>query len=122
MKRLALTLALLCLSLPALAQGSPTFGSPQFVVQAFNYKNITTDATFAAIKSGPGVLGRICINNPAATETITIFDSLTGTGTKLATITLASTTLGCFQYDANFHTGLSIITATAAGDITVLWQ
>jgi hypothetical protein len=98
------------------------FGSPQPVFTAYLFKNITTDATFAALKSGPGVLHTICVNTPAATETITVYDSLTATGTKIATLTEFASTNPCLTYDANFTTGLTIVTATAAGDITVTWQ
>lgn len=109
---------LLCSS--ALA-GLPDFGAPVYAIPAYAYKNLTTDATFAAIKSGPGILHTICVNTPAATETITIYDSLTATGTKIATLTSFASAPGCFLYDANFTVGLTIVTATAAGDITISW-
>jgi hypothetical protein len=115
-----LLVTLIGLNLPAFA-ALPDFGAPTYAVSAYNYKNITTDATFAAIKSGAGILHTICINTPAATETITVYDSLTATGTKIATITLYASTNPCFTYDANFTTGLTIVTATAAGDLTVSW-
>lgn len=95
-----------------------TFGSPQLVITAYKYTNITTDAT-TTIKSGGGILHTICINNPTATETITLYDNTVASGTKIGTITLAATTQGCFVYDINFATGLTIVTAVAASDITV---
>lgn len=97
-----------------------TFGNPQASVLAYAYNNITTDAT-TQVKSNPGLLHTICINTPAATETITIYDSLTGSGTKIGTVTLTAASNGCITYDVNFRIGLTIVTAVAAGDITVAY-
>ena len=101
----------------ALAQ---TFGSPQLVITAYNYKHITTDAT-TTVKSGSGILHTICINTPAATEMITAYDNTAGSGTIIGVITLYASTNPCFTYDINFTTGLTLVTATAAGDITVAY-
>lgn len=97
-------------------------GSAAIPCVAYQYKNITTDATFAAIKSGPGILHTICVNTPAATEAIQVYDALTATGLTIAKITSFASLPGCFTYDASFTIGLTIVTATAAGDITVSWQ
>lgn len=83
------------------------------------YKNITGDAT-AAIKSGGGILHNITLNNPVATETITIYDNTTNSGTKIGTITIpASPVPVTLNYDVAYNTGLTIVTATATSDITV---
>lgn len=113
-------LCLLWLPLRAWA-ALPDFGAPVYAIPAYGYKNITTDATFAAVKSGAGILHTICVNTPAATETITVYDNTAASGTKIASLTSFASVGGCFLYDANFTTGLTIVTATAAGDITVTW-
>jgi hypothetical protein len=110
MKRLALFLCLL-LSTPATAQDS-------FV---FSYSNITTDKT-TTLKSTPGYLHTVCVNTPAATGTITIYDNTSAAGTKVGTITSYASVPGCFTYDVAFWTGLTIVTATAAPDITVTFR
>lgn len=111
-------LALGSFFLPAQAQ---VFGSPQLVITAYKYLNITTDAT-TVVKASPGILHTICINTPAATETLTLYDNATaGTGTKLGTITSFASTNPCFAYDIAFTNGLTIVSATAAGDITVAY-
>lgn len=117
MKRLALALLLLGLSLPAAAQISP----PTWIGAAYNYKHITADAT-TTVFSGPGVLGAICVNTTAATETITIYDNTAGSGTVVGIITLGSASGGCYAYNSYLATGLTIVTATAAGDLTVVWH
>lgn len=118
MKRLALaTILLLGLAFPAPAQISP----PTWIGAAYNFLNITTDAT-TTVFSGPGVLGAICINTTAATETITIYNNTAASGTKVGTITLASASGGCFAYNTYLSLGLTIVTATAAGDLTVIWH
>lgn len=95
-----------------------TFGSPQAVITAYRYLNITGQAT-TTVKSGGGILHTICINTPAATETITIYDNTAASGTKIGTITVFASTNPCLTYDVNFTTGLTIVTATASSDLTV---
>jgi hypothetical protein len=87
----------------------------------YSYQNITTDRT-TTLKSVPGYLHAICVNTPAATGTITIYDSATASGTKIATITSYASTNSCFTYDVAFWTGLTIVTAVAAQDITVSFR
>lgn len=113
---LALTL-LLGLGASALAQISP----PAWIAAAYAFLNITTDTT-TTVFSGPGVLGAVCVNSTAATETITIYNNTSATGTKVGTITLGSSSGGCIQYNAYLNLGLTIVTATAAGDLTIMWH
>lgn len=87
----------------------------------FSYQNITTDAT-TTVKTGAGYLHTICINTPAATGTVTIYDNTAGSGTKIGAITSFASVGGCFTYDVAFWTGLTIVTATAAPDITVSFR
>lgn len=87
----------------------------------FSYQNITTDAT-TAIKAGPGYLHTVCINTPAATGTVTIYDNTAASGTKIGTITSFASVGGCFTYDVAFWTGLTVVTATATPDITVSFR
>jgi hypothetical protein len=87
-----------------------------------NYTNITGQAT-ATLKPGPGFLQSVCFNKPVATEVITIFDSLAGSGTTIATITIPSSPMPvCLPYNVSFNVGLTVVTATASSDITVSWQ
>jgi hypothetical protein len=87
----------------------------------FSYKNITTDTT-TTLKSGSGYLHTVCVNTPAATGTVTIYDNTAGSGTKIGAITSFASVPGCFTYDVAFWTGLTIVTATAAPDITVSFR
>lgn len=89
--------------------------------QTFQYANITTDTT-TALKSGPGYLHTVCVNTPAATGTITIYDNTAGSGTKIGAITSFASTVGCQTYDVAFWIGLTIVTATATPDITVTFR
>lgn len=95
-----------------------TFGSPQQTISVYKYKNITDQST-TTVKSGSGILHTICVNTPAATEIITIYDNTAGSGTKIGTATIYASTNPCLTYDVNFATGLTIVTATASSDITV---
>jgi ABC-type arginine transport system permease subunit len=109
--RFAILLGLLLAIAPAAAQAP----------QSFQYQNITTETT-TVVKSTPGVLHSICVNTPAATGTITIYDNTAGSGTKIGTITSYASLPKCFTYDVAFWTGLTIVTATAAPDVTVSWR
>lgn len=89
-----------------------------------SYLNIPApDNATHLVKSGAGVLTIVCINTAAATETITIYDSLTATGTKIGTITTYASDPRCFPYNTNFLTGLTVVTGTTTGDdITIGYQ
>lgn len=82
----------------------------------YQFLNISTGTT-TTVKSGTGVLHSITINTTAA-ATITIYDSLTGTGTKIGTIAASPAIGSTFSYDCAFSTGLTIVTA-GTSDITV---
>jgi hypothetical protein len=93
------------------------------VIGGFNSKNITLAApTTTVVKTGAGILHSITFNKPLATAVITIYDNTAASGTILGIITIPAnpqpTTL---VYDLNFTTGLTIVTATAASDITVTY-
>ena len=93
-------------------------GPPSFTLQQFNYSHITTTTT-TTLKSTNGVLHTICVNTVAATGTITVYDNTSAATPIIAVISAG--TFGCVQYDVVFNTGLTIVTATAAGDLTVSW-
>lgn len=89
--------------------------------QQYNYTNISTATTTAAIKTGSGLLKAIVINSIGATATITVYDSLTGSGTKIASIS-GTLALGDIQYGVLFTTGLSVVTTGGTPpDITLVW-
>lgn len=86
------------------------------------YNNITT-ATTTNVKSGKGNLHGLTFNTQVAGATVTLYDSTTGSGTKIGTITLPATVGEPFTlpYDVAFTTGLTIVTS-AATDITVAYR
>lgn len=87
-----------------------------------NYLNITGDAT-TLVKNGTGVLYSLTLNNPTATEVITIYDGLTTSGTKIGTITIPASPMPVtLAYNTTFNVGLTIVTATATSDITVNYR
>jgi hypothetical protein len=88
-------------------------------MQAFNYKNITTNAT-TTVKSGQGMLHMITINK-TANGTITVYDNTTAGAPIIATIDVSPVIGSTFVYDVAFTTGLTIVNA-ATGDITVSYS
>ena len=91
------------------------------VIGGYNYVNITAAApTTTTIKTGTGVLHTITFNKPVATGVVTVYDNTAGSGTAIATITIPASPMPVtLVYDATFTVGLTIVSATAAQDITV---
>lgn len=91
------------------------------VLGGWNYQNITLAApTTTVVKSAEGILHAITFNGPAATGVVTIYDNTSATGTKIGTITIPSSPVPVtVLFDVHFKTGLTIVTATAASDLTV---
>ena len=92
----------------------------------YSYTGITAAApTTTVVKNGAGTLHAIIINQAVATGVITVYDNNAGSGTKIATITQPAVVLSTsyvLLYDVSFATGCTIVTATAAQDITVCWR
>lgn len=92
------------------------------VTTEYTLLNLVANATSNAIKTGAGVLHAITINTKGITNTATVYDALTATGTKIATI---DTTLGqaTLIFDGIFATGLTIVIAGGTpADITVTYR
>lgn len=86
----------------------------------YSYANIVLAApTTTTVKSAPGFLHSITFNKPVATGTVVLYDALSAT-TAFASITIpASPYPVTLTYDIAFTTGLTIVTDTAAQDITI---
>lgn len=85
----------------------------------YSFLGITGQAT-TLVKTGAGILHTITFNKPTATAVITVYDALSATSTKIATITVPSSPMPVtLTYDASFSVGLTVVTGTADSDITV---
>lgn len=84
-------------------------------------KNITTEST-TLIKTGPGFLFSIVFNTPVATGTVEYDDALTNTNSLGIVTTGTAVTPFTLAINAEFTTGLSITTGTAAQNITVIYR
>lgn len=91
------------------------------VIPGYSFLNITAAApTTTTVRTGSGVLHCITFNKPVATGTVTIYDNTAASGTIIGTITVpASPQPVTVFYDCAFSTGLTIVTGTAAQDLTV---
>jgi hypothetical protein len=88
---------------------------------ATQYRNISTNAS-TQVKTGPGVLHLVAVNNIGTAETLTIFDNTSCTGTTIAALSAVSgpESIG---YDVQFFTGLCVTSAgTTAGNFTISFQ
>ena len=90
------------------------------------YSNFTGTTAGALIKTGEGVLYGITFNKPVATGVITLYDGTSTGGTVIGTITIPSSPLP-FNWGPNnggfyYQTGLYIVIATAAQDLTVSYR
>jgi hypothetical protein len=92
------------------------------VEHRYKYTNITT-LTTTVVESAPGLLHAIVINKPVASAVITLYDNTVAAGTIIGTITLPGVLVqqGPYYalYDAQLLVGLTIVTGTAACDLTV---
>jgi len=88
-----------------------------------SFSHITTNTT-TTVKSGAGVLRRIVINTRGGiTNTLTIYDNTSGSGTTIGIIDTGNGVSGNFEYGVSFSTGLTIVTANGtAADITVIYE
>lgn len=114
-------------TLATLISGEDQVNNCLKVEERFSYNNIVLAApTTTVVKAASGFLHSITINTPAATGVITIYDNTAGSGTKIGTITMPATLLSdgprTAIFDVLFATGLTIVTATAAQDITVSYR
>lgn len=85
--------------------------------------NITSNTT-TICKLGAGTLHRIVQNKAGGnTNTITIYDNTSAGGTIIGTIVNTAGSMGNIEYDIDFYTGLTIVTATGtAGDLTIVYD
>lgn len=92
---------------------------PSQVYSSNSYARITTNTT-TTVKSGAGTLASITIGTSGASaNTITIYDSLAGSGTVISLVN-GTMSPGTLAYNVAFGTGLTIVTATGTcADITV---
>lgn len=92
-------------------------------------KNSTSRINTAAttqVKAGSGVLHAVICGTPVASASITIYDSLTASGTVLLATVLPATLVGegpnsTASVDIAFTTGLTIATVGTA-DWTIVWR
>ena len=106
----------------------------QDIIDRLNFTYVNVGNTFdnivgastTQVKTGPGTLHSIIINNAVLSGTVTIYDNTASSGTKIATITLPVLSLTASQiqlnYNCSFSTGLRVVTTGANLDITVIYD
>jgi hypothetical protein len=111
------------ISVQGIASMTPIITNNQAAITGgFSYSNITTDTT-TVVKTGAGTLHSVVLNNPVATEVITIYDNTSAVAPKIGTITVPTSPQPVtLIYDVAFTTGLTVVTATAVSDITVCYK
>ncbi len=90
---------------------------------ASSYAHLNSTGT-TTIKSGAGILRRVVVNTRGGiTNTLTIYDNTSGSGTVIAAIDTVNGVLGHFEYNVAFSTGLTVVNATGtSADITVIYE
>lgn len=85
---------------------------------------ITNATADLAIKARPGYVKQIVISNVTVAGTLTLYDSLTETGTILFQVTLAISNVPIVvPLEGNFGTGLFCgFDGTLAGRVAVSWS
>lgn len=93
-------------------QASPSGG--------YSYNHQSANGT-TTIKSGAGTLHTVTVNNAGTTDTITLYDAITGSGAVIAVI--GSSGEATLTYDLAFSTGLTaVIAGTTAPDVTFTYK
>jgi hypothetical protein len=82
---------------------------------------ITGNAATYTFKTGSGILQRMVFNNTSGTN-ITIYDGTGGAGTVLGIITTATASLGVWDMQYPFYTGLSMVTTGNSLDATIVYE
>lgn len=107
---------------------------PTFLLGQFRnkYRNITGNTT-VTVKSGNGVIRGISINNNNTGGTVTVYDNTAASGTKIATIEIATPSGGLLSstgqqspnyvtMTAEFATGLTVVTSSSSNNnITIYY-
>lgn len=90
--------------------------------QGASFSNINATGT-TTIKSGAGILRRVVVNTKGTgSNTLTIYDNTSGTGTIIAVIDTTDKTAN-IDYGLAFSTGLTVVNATGtSADITVIYE
>jgi len=117
------------------ALGQKTMSASVPVVLASNHSDIVTKKSASSyahlnstgtttIKSGAGILRRVVINTKGTgSNTLTIYDNTSGSGTVIAAIDTANGVSCHFEYNVAFSTGLTVVDATGtSADITVIYE
>lgn len=113
MKKLILSILLICLSSPAFAGGWTTYET----TQPLFYKTVAAAAT-TLIKSGYGILHTIVVTGGVA-GTIIVYDSTTGAGTQIANYS-STNAAQTYLFDSQFTSGCTVVTG-AATNLTVTY-
>ena len=127
------TLSALSAKFSALGQKTMLASVP--VVLASNHSDIVTKKSASSyahlnstgtttIKSGAGILRRVVVNtNGSGSNTFTIYDNTSGSGTVIAAIDTVNGVSCHFEYNVAFSTGLTVVDATGtSADITVIYE
>jgi hypothetical protein len=87
-----------------------------------SFLNVTALTAATTLKAGQGTFSALMINTKGSTgNVITVYDSLTATGTKIATIDTTSS-LTYLPYNAAFVNGLTISNAVGtSADVTIMY-
>lgn len=127
----AAALTVLRLRVSALSTGSvvaafnASIGSQivETIKSPFFFSNLAGAAT-TTVKSGAGILERICFNNGTASSTITLYDNTAASGTKIASFAPGSVSVfpSCPELNVAFGTGLTVVTTVASTDITIIYK
>lgn len=105
-----------------------------FYTEINQYQNLVGNGT-TTVKSGPGILRAISINNNTTGGTVTVYDNTAGSGTKIMTLQIGSPAGGLLSssglpgpitlpsLEIRFNTGLTIVTAgSSINNITVYYR
>lgn len=99
----------------SLARLGPATGRP-------NFANVSAAGT-VTLKNNAGNFRRVAVSDPGvAGASISFYDSLTASGTLIATIDLTVASVASLEFDLDFDTGLTYIVTGAGFNLTVVFD
>jgi hypothetical protein len=92
----------------------------------YSYLHQAGTTAGVTVKSGAGFLHALNLNTPVASTVVTLYDNTAASGTVIAVITLPGTLVSegpsTAIYNVSFTTGLELVVATGAADVTVSYR
>ena len=88
--------------------------------KAYSYGHVTTGTS--TVKSGAGIFKSLILNNHTLNDVVTVYDNTAGSGTVILQLPAGAVAQQVIELNCAFSTGLTVVLANAADDVTVIYE